>query len=168
MLAHVPECRTRPLQSAPVLVRGRMPASPFCLVVCYPPQNLEVADEEFAAMKSFFVEWPCWTLHPPLLTGGVEHNGRGETCHSPGANTNRVTQWGSTVVIWCPRRDGTVWAMSTGGASDRVVHRRVRPGFLMFPGLPSVCKGWNAVRVPRRALCFRRSEAFWLFGVDKG
>jgi hypothetical protein len=27
--------------------------------------------EVFAAMKSFFVEWPyrpCWPLHPPLLT----------------------------------------------------------------------------------------------------
>jgi prophage maintenance system killer protein len=34
------------------------------------------------------------------------------------------------------------------------------PGFGMFSGVRSACKGWNAVRVPPRAQCFRMSEAF--------
>jgi hypothetical protein len=39
--------------------------------------------------------------------------------------------------------------------------------FLMFPGVPCVCKGGNAVRVPPRAQCIPRSEAFCLLTVDK-
>ena len=33
--------------------------------------------------------------------------------------------------------------------------------FRMFTPVPSVCTGWNAVRVPPRAQCFRRSSACW-------
>ena len=36
-------------------------------------------------------------------------------------------------------------------ASDRVVYRPDWAGLLMFSGLPSIYKGWNAVRVPPRA-----------------
>ena len=53
--------------------------------------------------------------------------------------------------------------MSTVSASDRVVHRSDRAGFRMFPREPSVHKGWNAVRVPPRAKCFRSSGAFCVF-----
>ena len=60
-----------------------------------------------------------------------------------------------------------VWTMSTLFASDRVVYRSDWAGFGMFSGVPRVCKGWNAVRVPPRAQCFRRSGAFYLFTVDK-
>jgi hypothetical protein len=44
-------------------------------------------------------------------------------------------------------------------ASDWVVLVPDWPGFLMFPREPCVCGGRNAVRVPPRAQCFRRSEA---------
>ncbi len=33
-------------------------------------------------------------------------------------------------------------------------------GLPMFSGVPSVFRRWNAVRVPPRAQCYRRSEAF--------
>ena len=56
-----------------------------------------------------------------------------------------------------------VWTMSTLRASDRVVHRPDWLGFRMFPEDPSVCRGWNAIRVPPRAQCFRRSEALFAF-----
>jgi hypothetical protein len=61
--------------------------------------------------------------------------------------------------------------MSTGWASDWAVHRPDWLGCGTFSGVPSVCKGWNAVRVPPRAQCFRRSGADWvttydLFGLD--
>ena len=36
-------------------------------------------------------------------------------------------------------------------------------GFRMFRRESSVCKGWNPVRVPPRAQCFRRSGAFLVF-----
>jgi hypothetical protein len=45
--------------------------------------------------------------------------------------------------------------------SDRAVHRPDWPGLLMFSGVPFVCRGWNLVRVPPRAQCFRRSDAYW-------
>jgi hypothetical protein len=46
-----------------------MPASLFCLVASSPaPEPVRWAKEVFAATKSFFVEWPCWPLHPSLLT----------------------------------------------------------------------------------------------------
>jgi hypothetical protein len=54
-----------------------------------------------------------------------------------------------------------VWTVSTLFASDRVVQRPVWAGLLMFSRVPSVCRGWNAVRVPPRAQCFRRSEPYW-------
>jgi hypothetical protein len=50
--------------------------------------------------------------------------------------------------------------LSTLWASDRAVHRSDRAGFRMFPRVPSVCKGWNAVRVPPRAQHDPSSEGF--------
>jgi hypothetical protein len=41
-----------------------------------------------------------------------------------------------------------VWTMSTLMASDRVVRVPDWAGFGMFSGVPSGCKGWNAVRIP--------------------
>jgi hypothetical protein len=41
--------------------------------------------------------------------------------------------------------------MSTLQAPDWVVPGSDRAGFRMFPRDPSVCKAWNAVRVPPRA-----------------
>jgi len=41
--------------------------------------------------------------------------------------------------------------MRTLFASDRVVYRSDWAGLLMFSGLPSDFKGWNAIRVPPRA-----------------
>lgn len=38
-----------------------------------------------------------------------------------------------------------VLTVSTRLASDRVVHRPDWLGLIMFSGVPSVCKGWNAV-----------------------
>lgn len=51
--------------------------------------------------------------------------------------------------------------MSTLWASDSIEHRSDRPGFAVFSGIPSVCKGRNAVRVPSRAQYFRKSKACW-------
>ena len=53
-----------------------------------------------------------------------------------------------------------VCTMCTLSASDCGVLGADRAGFRMFPREPSVSGGWNAVRVPPRAQCFRRSEAF--------
>jgi hypothetical protein len=50
--------------------------------------------------------------------------------------------------------------MCTSQASDRVVPGSDRAGFGMFPGDPSVCKGWNAVRVPPRARITPRQRGF--------
>ena len=57
--------------------------------------------------------------------------------------------------------------MCTPWASDRFVLVPDWAVLGMFPGESSVCKGWNPVRVPPRAQCFRRSAGFWLiFRVD--
>jgi hypothetical protein len=53
-----------------------------------------------------------------------------------------------------------VCTLCTLRASDRVVLVPDRAGFRMFPWESSVCGGGNAVRVPPRAQCFLRSEAF--------
>ena len=53
--------------------------------------------------------------------------------------------------------------MCTPWASDRVVLATDWAGLAMFPGEFSVCKGWNPVRVPPRAQCFRSSAAFLVF-----
>ena len=71
-----------------------------------------------------------------------------------------VGERGSSVGrLECGRKG--VWTMSTFRASDRVVPGSDRAGFRMFPRLPSVCRDWNAVRVPPRAQCFRRSGGLW-------
>ena len=49
--------------------------------------------------------------------------------------------------------------MSTLFVSDRILHPSDCSGFRMFSPVPSVFKGWNVVRVPPRAQCFRRSAA---------
>ncbi len=54
-----------------------------------------------------------------------------------------------------------VWTMSTLLASDRVVYRSDWAGFGMFSGVPSVCRGWNAVRVPPRAQQIPSSEGIF-------
>jgi hypothetical protein len=54
--------------------------------------------------------------------------------------------------------------MCTPWPSDWAVYRPDWPGFGMFIELPSVCKGWNPVRVPPRAQCFPRPEAGLTFG----
>jgi hypothetical protein len=46
--------------------------------------------------------------------------------------------------------------------SDWVVEGSDRVGFRMFSREFSVCKGWNAVRVPPRAQQFPSSEGFLL------
>ena len=53
--------------------------------------------------------------------------------------------------------------MCTPWASDRVVLVPDWAGLRMFGRESSVCKGWNPVRVPPRAQCFRRSGAFCVF-----
>jgi hypothetical protein len=53
-----------------------------------------------------------------------------------------------------------VLTMSTLLAADWVAKPADCLGFRMFLRVPSHCKGWNAVRVPPRAQCFRRSAAF--------
>jgi hypothetical protein len=52
--------------------------------------------------------------------------------------------------------------MSTLLASDWAVHGLDRAGFRMFSGIPSVCRGGNAVRVPPRAQQIPSSEAILL------
>ena len=56
-----------------------------------------------------------------------------------------------------------VCTMCTPWASDRVVHRSDWAGLRRFSGEWRKFKGWNPVRVPPRAQCFRRSEAFLVF-----
>ncbi|MCB5283604.1 hypothetical protein BJQ89_03373 [Arthrobacter sp. ES1] len=53
--------------------------------------------------------------------------------------------------------------MCTPWASDLVVPVPDWAGFRMFGREPSVCNCWNPVRVPPRAQCFLRSEAFLVF-----
>ena len=53
--------------------------------------------------------------------------------------------------------------MCTPWASDRVVLVPDWPGFRMCGRESSVFGGWNPVRVPPRAQCFRRSGAFLVF-----
>ena len=53
-----------------------------------------------------------------------------------------------------------VCTMCTLKPSDCVVHRSDRAGFRMFPGLPSVRAGWNAVRVPPWARITPRQRGF--------
>jgi hypothetical protein len=74
-----------------------------------------------------------------------------------------LPEWGrGSRLEWHGMRQKNVWTMSTLWASDRVVHRSDRAGFRMFPGESSVCKGWNAVRVPPRAQHSPSSEGFLL------
>ena len=63
-----------------------------------------------------------------------------------------------------PRAKKGVCTMCTPWAADSSVQVPDWPGFRMFPGVLSVCWGRNAVRVPPRAQCFRRSEAHWASG----
>jgi hypothetical protein len=56
--------------------------------------------------------------------------------------------------------------MSTLWLPDWGVQPPDRAGFRMFPREPSVCVGWDAVRVPPRAQCFRRSGAHWASDRD--
>ena len=53
--------------------------------------------------------------------------------------------------------------MCTPWASDRVVLVSDWAGLRRFAGEWRIFKGWNPVRVPPRAQCFRRSGAFWCF-----
>jgi len=52
--------------------------------------------------------------------------------------------------------------MSTPFASDPDVQAMDCFGFRMLLGVPSVCKAWNAVRVPPRAHHIPSSEGFLL------
>jgi hypothetical protein len=56
-----------------------------------------------------------------------------------------------------------VCTMCTRWVSDQAVPASDWSGFRMFGRESSVCKGWSPVRVPPRAQCFRRSEAFCVF-----
>ena len=56
-----------------------------------------------------------------------------------------------------------VWTLSTLWVSDWVGLVPDWAGFRMFQRESSVCKGWNPVRVPPRAQCFRRSAVFLVF-----
>jgi hypothetical protein len=51
----------------------------------------------------------------------------------------------------CQWQKRGVCTMCTPQASDWAVHRSDWVGLRMFSGVPSVCKVWNAVRVPPRA-----------------
>jgi hypothetical protein len=55
-----------------------------------------------------------------------------------------------------------VWTLSTLFASDWAGHRPDWLGFRMFSGLPSICRGRNAVRVPPRTQHIPSSERFLL------
>ena len=57
------------------------------------------------------------------------------------------------VVTWrhSPKVEMPLWTLSTLSASDCVRQPPYSPGFAMFSRIPSVCKAWNAVRVPPRA-----------------
>ena len=65
------------------------------------------------------------------------------------ARTARSNRWEKGVCTMC-----TPWA------SDWAVHGADRAGFRMFPRVPSVFKGWNAVRVPPRARITPRQRGF--------
>lgn len=52
-----------------------------------------------------------------------------------------------------------MWTMSTLMALDWVIHRSDGRGLLRFPRVTNALKAGNAVRVPPRAHCFRRSRA---------
>ena len=117
-------------------------------------------------------KWFCRSLGARSLAGGISQNvGRCEPgrCHTfASAKTNRAPSVGERG--WCCglRRTANfgVCTLCTLRAADWVELVPDRAGFRMFPREPSVCKGWNAVRVPPRAQCFRRSVAFLvLFGV---
>ena len=53
-----------------------------------------------------------------------------------------------------------VWTVSTLWVSDWAVPVPDWAGFRMFPGVASVCKGWNPVRVPPRARIIPRQRGF--------
>ncbi|MCB5283600.1 hypothetical protein BJQ89_03369 [Arthrobacter sp. ES1] len=58
-----------------------------------------------------------------------------------------------------------VWTVSTLWVRDRAVPGSDRAGLAMFSGEWRIFRGWNPVRVPPRAQCFRRSGAFECFLV---
>ena len=60
-----------------------------------------------------------------------------------------------------------LWTMSTLLASDWAVHRPDWLGLPLFSGLPSVCKGWNPVRVPPRARVFPVQGLFGAFSCGQ-
>jgi hypothetical protein len=107
-----------------------------------------------AAFPQSHWRWSCWRSIPAY---GAMHNigrvgsVRGRTFLQ--AQDNRAPTIGKRL-LFLTRANLGVWTMSTDSASDRVVLRSDRPGFRTFPPLPSVCKGWNAVRVPPRARVF--------------
>jgi death-on-curing protein len=80
-------------------------------------RTLEVANEVFAAMKSFFIEWHCWTLHPPSLAGGVDHIMDGANpAVVPAQQETAFPQWGSAVVVWCAQKgELRVWTCPHSG-----------------------------------------------------
>jgi hypothetical protein len=69
---------------------------------------------------------------------------------------------GSAAVAWsCLECGKDVCTMCTLSASDWAVHRPDCLGFGMFSGVPSVWKGWSAVRVPPRAQQVPSSEGIF-------
>ena len=65
------------------------------------------------------------------------------------------------------REEIDVWTTSTLWASNWVVLEWDRAVFRMFARVSSVCRGWNAVRVPPRAQCFPCSGACQPLSVHK-
>jgi hypothetical protein len=97
-------------------------------------------------------------------------------CSLGGSWTDRMLfkwrQKAGGAATWHPRNfrnwaKKKVLTVSPPLASDRGVCCPDWPVFRMFSRLPSVCRAWNAVRVPPRAQCFRRLGAVLRLSVYK-
>ena len=76
---------------------------------------------------------------------------------------NRYRQFGAVGLVGRLENCGKgVFTTYTLFASDRVVYRPDWAALLMFSGVPSIFKGWNAVRVPPRAQLIPSSEGILL------
>ena len=117
-------------------------------------------------MKFFIVRRLCQPSSTSSHAGGLAHNlGRGDQCFIAMFRTQDKprSETGSAVgVVAAQNACFGVCTMCTLWASDWAVWVSDRAGFRMFPGLPNVCKGWNAVRVPPRAQHIPSSEGVLL------
>jgi hypothetical protein len=107
-------------------------------------------------MKFCFVGWASRPTHALSRAGGVTHNiGRGKPPVVPVQRETAFPPQGTLLFLGRRRpANSGAWTLSTLWASDWAGLRSDRAGFRMFPREPSVCRVWNAVRVPPRARVF--------------